>query len=99
VKFSGAIVSDPATRFELACAVAGMIAESGVQELSLVQDGCTTTLPTRTTDLPSLLNRGDLELSWAHGRIAIAQSRLTWEVGSESLHTALAALGPLRLQP
>jgi hypothetical protein len=88
---NGAATIPPQNRFEIACAIAGALAESGVCELRIVRQDRPEIVAARSTDLPARLSEGDVELTGKGLRLTVRGDRLEWEAQDAALGSALEA--------
>ncbi len=77
-------------QFDRAVEIAGVLAECGVQELTLTGHNSRQTVKSRTVDLPSLLVPG-VVITFAGTTISIFTDRIDWTTTSVELAAALRA--------
>lgn len=82
---------DPSRRFEIACRIAGALAEFGRTRLTLRRPDQQTTCDARSTDLPALLSEGFIELACDGLRIRFTQDSIQWDAQSDGLARQIAA--------
>lgn len=89
---TGRIEFAPDARWSLVCSVSGLLAESGVQVVTLRSANAESELSARETDLPARLESGVSVIEWDDGEIRIDHRAVEWTVQDERLHAALLTL-------
>ncbi|MCC6322181.1 MAG: hypothetical protein IT438_12180 [Phycisphaerales bacterium] len=88
---TGTAHPDPSRRFEIACRIAGTLAEFGRTRLTLRRPDQQITCDARATDLPALLLEGSIDLASEGLSIRFTQDSVQWDAQSDGLAREIAA--------